>query len=195
MSDWTPEVVDAMHKMWLDGKSMSQISAALGNGITRNAVIGKVHRLRWTQSAQAAARAAAGTDTKSASPRAPRPAPAGRSVNVSRLAARPRSVAAALPTSRPAPIAQPQMPDTEHYGSFAILGIFEKNERGAAACKWPVGDPSSHDFRFCGTDRASGPYCAFHHNMAYQPGSAERRRRASNLALPRRFVANLAVAV
>ena len=42
---WTDERVEQLRKLWLDGKSASQIAAELANGITRNAVIGKVHRL------------------------------------------------------------------------------------------------------------------------------------------------------
>ena len=42
---WTDERVEQLKKMWLDGLSASQIAGELANGITRNAVIGKVHRL------------------------------------------------------------------------------------------------------------------------------------------------------
>ncbi len=42
---WTDERVELLRQLWLDGKSASQISAAIGGGLTRNAVIGKVHRL------------------------------------------------------------------------------------------------------------------------------------------------------
>ena len=42
---WTDEKVELLRQLWLDGRSASQISAALGQGLTRNAVIGKVHRL------------------------------------------------------------------------------------------------------------------------------------------------------
>src|SRR4026209_1674872 len=41
---WTDERVELLKKLWADGLSASQIAAELG-GITRNAVIGKVHRL------------------------------------------------------------------------------------------------------------------------------------------------------
>ena len=42
---WTDERVELLRQLWLDGRSASQISAQLGHGVTRNAVIGKVHRL------------------------------------------------------------------------------------------------------------------------------------------------------
>ena len=42
---WTDERIEALKHHWMEGKSASQISAVLGAGLTRNAVIGKVHRL------------------------------------------------------------------------------------------------------------------------------------------------------
>ncbi|HEY8580387.1 MAG TPA: GcrA family cell cycle regulator, partial [Beijerinckiaceae bacterium] len=42
---WTDERVELLRKLWMDGLSASQIASELSNGITRNAVIGKVHRL------------------------------------------------------------------------------------------------------------------------------------------------------
>ena len=42
---WTEDRVGALKKLWLEGQSASQIAKALGGGVTRNAVIGKVHRL------------------------------------------------------------------------------------------------------------------------------------------------------
>ena len=42
---WTDEIVEPIKQHWIDGKSASQIASLLGNGVTRNAVIGKVHRL------------------------------------------------------------------------------------------------------------------------------------------------------
>jgi len=53
------------------------------------------------------------------------------------------------------------------------LSLLELNE---ATCHWPVGDPSSPDFFFCGGKALSGlPYCAQHSRVAYQP-AADRRR-------------------
>ena len=42
---WTDEIVEQLKQHWTDGKSASQIASLLGNGLTRNAIIGKVHRL------------------------------------------------------------------------------------------------------------------------------------------------------
>jgi GcrA cell cycle regulator len=58
---WTDERVELLRKLWSDGLSASQIAAELG-GITRNAVIGKVHRLGLSGRAKSASAAAAGFD-------------------------------------------------------------------------------------------------------------------------------------
>jgi GcrA cell cycle regulator len=42
---WTDERVDTLRELWGSGKSASEIAAILGDNITRNAVIGKAHRL------------------------------------------------------------------------------------------------------------------------------------------------------
>ena len=42
---WTDERIDLLQKLWLQGMSASRIARELANGLTRNAVIGKVYRL------------------------------------------------------------------------------------------------------------------------------------------------------
>ena len=46
-----------------------------------------------------------------------------------------------------------------------------------AMCRWPLGDPASSEFRYCGSHAASGPYCAYHGSLAYQPAQERRRER------------------
>jgi GcrA cell cycle regulator len=46
-----------------------------------------------------------------------------------------------------------------------------------AMCRWPLGDPTSAEFRYCGSPAASGPYCAHHGKLAYQPVQDRRRER------------------
>ena len=55
---WTDERVELLRKLWLEGLSASQIASELSNGITRNAVIGKVHRLGLSGRAKAPSQAA-----------------------------------------------------------------------------------------------------------------------------------------
>jgi GcrA cell cycle regulator len=44
-------------------------------------------------------------------------------------------------------------------------------------CRWPLGDPATAEFRYCGSPTASGPYCAYHGRLAYQPVQDRRRDR------------------
>jgi len=153
---WTDERVELLKKLWMDGLSASQIAKQLG-GVTRNAVIGKVHRLGLS------GRAAPSQPTRPTfkTPRAPRPAPS----------AAPRRIEAhAAPA--PQPVFYPEEP-----GSATVLTL------GAHMCKWPIGDPATDNFSFCGrrTD-ADGPYCTQHSRIAYQPQQVRKRSSASELA-------------
>ncbi len=142
---WTDERVELLKKLWLDGLSASQIAKQLG-GVTRNAVIGKVHRLGLSGRA---------TPSQPQRPvfKAPRPARP--------VAAAPRRVASeapALPVVTAAPAFYAEEP-----GSATVLTL------GAHMCKWPIGDPSTDGFTFCGRRSSDGPYCGEHARVAYQP--------------------------
>ena len=157
---WTDERVELLKKLWLDGLSASQIAKQLG-GVTRNAVIGKVHRLGLS------GRAAPSQPTRPVfkAPRAPRPAPtpAPRRVDVHH-----HHVAA----PQPQPVFYAEEP-----GSATVLTL------GAHMCKWPIGDPASDSFSFCGRrSETDGPYCVQHAQVAYQPQQARKRSGATELA-------------
>jgi GcrA cell cycle regulator len=144
---WTDERVEVLKKLWLEGLSASQIAKQLG-GVTRNAVIGKVHRLGLS------GRAAPSQPTRPAfrTPRPPRPAAP---------AVTHRRAEAPRPDPRPAPRPVPYI---EEPGTATVLTL------GAHMCKWPIGDPSGGDFSFCGRrTQAEGPYCVEHARVAYQP--------------------------
>jgi GcrA cell cycle regulator len=164
---WTDERVETLKKLWLDGLSASQIAKQLG-GVTRNAVIGKVHRLGLS------GRATPSQPQRPVfkAPRAPRPAVA--------VAPPPRRVEAAAPAvvAAAAIDATPPVVLNEQPGSATVLTL------GAHMCKWPIGDPSTDGFTFCGrrSDR-EGPYCAEHARVAYQPQQKKSARGgASDLA-------------
>jgi GcrA cell cycle regulator len=144
---WTDERVTVLKKLWLEGLSASQIAKQLG-GVTRNAVIGKVHRLGLS------GRAAPSQPTRTVY-RAQRPRPAAQTP-VAQPA--PRRVAEpVIRAPQPAPI--PDLP-----GTATVLTL------GAHMCKWPIGDPSGGDFSFCGRrTQQEGPYCIEHARVAYQP--------------------------
>ena len=61
-------------------------------------------------------------------------------------------------------------------GSATVLTL------GAHMCKWPIGDPSSDDFTFCGRRASEGPYCVEHARVAYQPAQTKKRSSANELA-------------
>jgi len=154
---WTDERVELLKKLWLDGLSASQIAKQLG-GVTRNAVIGKVHRLGLS------GRAAPSQPTRTTF-KAPRPA---RPVAPSA----PRRVEAAHQPVQPRPIVYDESP-----GSATVLTL------GAHMCKWPIGDPSADSFTFCGkVSENDGPYCVAHARVAYQPQQSRKRAGASDLA-------------
>ncbi len=153
---WTDERVEMLKKLWLDGLSASQIAKQLG-GVTRNAVIGKVHRLGL--SGRAAPSQPARPVFKA--PRPPRPAQAPA----------PRRVEAPQQVAAPAPVFYVEEP-----GSATVLTL------GAHMCKWPIGDPATDNFTFCGRRSGDGPYCNEHARMAYQPQQARKRSGPSELA-------------
>lgn len=198
---WTDERVELLKKMWTEGKSASQIAKELGS-VTRNAVIGKVHRLGL------ASRAGDGAEAPEvAAPPAP-PAPeaaAPPEVEVRPAAPEPEVAAAPapareaastggtvlpMPGRRPsAPPGQPLPPQPsaneispealanvrEVEKSARRLSLMELTER---TCKWPIGDPATDDFYFCGLPVVAGkPYCEAHVAVAFQPMQARRDRR------------------
>lgn len=159
---WTDERVETLKKLWQDGLSASQIAKQLG-GVTRNAVIGKVHRLGLSGRA---------TPSKPARPafKAPRPQrPAAAAPSAPRRISEPASSA---PSQAPAPVRYVE----ESPGSATVLTL------GAHMCKWPIGDPSTEGFTFCGRRASEGPYCTEHAQIAYQPAQTKKKGSANELA-------------
>lgn len=141
---WTEQRIADLKKLYVDGFSASKIAAELGNGLTRNAVIGKIHRL--------------GLDGRPRPPRKPRIVrPRTRHVATSLLAA------AALGRSPGyvEPVIDIVIPVEQRR---SLVELTDKT------CRWPIGDPGKEDFYFCGGHPHSDkPYCAYHCRIAYQP--------------------------
>jgi GcrA cell cycle regulator len=161
--NWTDERVEMLRKLWTDGLSASQIAAEMG-GVTRNAVIGKVHRLGLSGRAKPAQPAQRQRRVRPQTPSRPTmPAVRGNTALATQAAPDLRPQAEPLPETLPdnvVPIAQ-------------RCSILQLNE---STCRWPVGDPSSADFYFCGAKSQTGvPYCAHHARIAYQPVLDRRR--------------------
>lgn len=161
---WTDERVDLLRKLWLDGLSASQIAAELSHGITRNAVIGKVHRLGLSGRVKAPAAATPRQRTRAATPRPASPRPAAPQTR-GNLAVDFRPMEA----PEPLPVEDVVIPMSD------MVGIMDLRE---TMCRWPVGDPTTPEFRFCGSKSPpGGPYCNHHARIAYQPAQERRRER------------------
>lgn len=188
---WTDERVETLKKMWGEGQSASQIAKELG-GVTRNAVIGKVHRLGLSN------RAGTGASKADAKPK-PAKAEAKPKATPKAAAAPKPSVPIAEPTTPPPPISRarraiipagqplPPQPSANEISPEALAKVSEVEKKSKKislmelterTCKWPVGDPATDDFWFCGLPvKAGKPYCEAHVGVAFQPMSARRDRR------------------
>ena len=152
---WTDDRVGALKKLWLEGQSASQIAKALGGGVTRNAVIGKVHRLGL--SGRAAPSQPARTTATTFRATRPRPTPPAAPAPRRAEAVQPRPTA---PAPAPTPSVSREILDLP--GTATVMTL------GAHMCKGPIGDPSSREFSFCGRRSSEGVYCVEHAKVAYQ---------------------------
>jgi GcrA cell cycle regulator len=184
---WTDERVELLKKLWMDGLSASQIANELGDGVTRNAVIGKVHRLKLSTRVKPAPTAprpqAAPRPTPVQAQPARRPTPAQAPAMAPLAAVASRTTIVRTPTigatalkvelelePEVQPMAQTHelvIPESER---ISLLGLNEHT------CKWPIGDPLSSNFHFCGrTSEDNRPYCDFHSRKAYHQIEKKRR--------------------
>ncbi|MEM6390608.1 MAG: GcrA family cell cycle regulator [Pseudomonadota bacterium] len=189
---WTDERVELLKKMWGEGQSASQIAKELG-GVTRNAVIGKVHRLGLSNRSGGGSsngKSAAPEVAEPAAPKAAAKAAAPKPTPKAEPKAEPERSAVVTPLRKPiVPAGQPlpPQPSANEISPEALakqnevekhakrLTLMELTER---TCKWPIGDPATDDFFFCGLPVQAGkPYCDAHVGVAFQPMSARRDRR------------------
>lgn len=146
--DWTEDAIATLRQLWSEGLSTAEIGRRMG--ISKNAVVGKAHRLNLAARPSPIRRVPGAAPSsrparRAARPAMPRPSPmmAGTA-----MAARP-------PAERPAPVVQMRPPP-------------QPLRLGNSACCWPLGDPGTPGFRFCGAQALLGkPYCAEHAALAY----------------------------
>ena len=145
---WTTERIAELENLWAEGLSTAEIGRRLG--VSKNAVVGKAHRMRLPG----------------------RQSPIERKGGANRAPAKPRAKAKAQPkpaaapkaaTPKPAPIAAaPQRssaPPPRKRDAKPVKG---------PSCQWPYGDPRMDDFHFCGAPAEPGkPYCSEHCAVAY----------------------------
>lgn len=203
---WTEERIDTLKKMWDSGMTATQIAEELG-GVSRNAVIGKAHRLGLqsrpspVKPNEPKAEKAEAAAPRPAAPAAPEPKPAAPRVAETRAAA--PAAPSATPESKPEPAApvlrsvgpggflrqnpgeqsapiQPAPPRrlVPAKPSEAIAGKTSLLDLNDRICKWPLGHPGEPDFHFCGDKVNPGfPYCVEHCGHAYQAQLPRRDRR------------------
>ena len=154
---WNDERVELLKKLWADGLSASQIAAQLG-GVTRNAVIGKVHRLGLSGRAKT---------PSSSVPRVRKPRTTGM---------RPRMRYHGNNALAPQ---YDYEQDLDPLANVVPIGprisILELSEN---TCRWPIGEPGKEGFGYCGSQtKGELPYCPYHARAAYQPAADRRRQR------------------
>lgn len=145
-SDWTDDRVETLTQLWTDGASASQIARSLG-GVTRNAVIGKIHRLGLS-----GRRPPSAPGARRAKPKAE------RRLGWPALAAPPARSAAAVGAPPSEPVPRPP-----EIGTATVLSV------RYGQCRWPIGDPLAEGFCLCGRGAERGAYCAGHAALAYRP--------------------------
>jgi GcrA cell cycle regulator len=202
---WTEERIERLKKMWHDGATASQIADDLG-GVSRNAVIGKAHRLGLEQRPSPVKPGEEKEAKKSAATPAAVPVKAGATPKAE--APKLAEVAPAVPA---APHQQPRRPGAEmQYRSIGPGGFIRQGpgdqqppippapprrlvpakpspevadktsllDLNDRICKWPIGHPGEPDFHFCGQAANPGfPYCVEHCGVAYQAQLPRRDRR------------------
>lgn len=165
---WTDERVELLRRLWDDGLSASQIAFQIG-GVSRNAVIGKVHRLGLAGRVKPIGPAAVPGRRKDG-------ATGGLEIEAETIVEEPTlPEPPAIVAHRPAPDFPPARPAPEPV-ALAVSERVTIMDLRDSMCRWPMGDPTSPDFRFCGGRAITGlPYCTQHAQVAYQP-AAERKR-------------------
>ena len=196
---WSEERVAVLKKMWLDGNSASEIAKELGN-ITRNAVIGKVHRLGLSNRDTNAAKSGASTNKTVKTVKRGRPP---KTINEPKKRGRPQKVKEHMdlpetPADKGKPIIASGPSKRSNDNKLEVvsdlseetlknlhkvemkskkISLMDLTER---TCKWPIGDPATDAFWFCGHEAEPGkPYCKTHISIAFQPMTQRRSRKES----------------
>ncbi len=179
---WTDERIKQLKQLWSEGQSASKIAEKLG-GVTRNAVIGKIHRLGLSNRSE-------NSEKKIIMKKRGRPAKVKNTDNFQKQVDNNKNKDFSqinsdkfddlhvdgleghknmLPEATLANIAELEE-------NAKKLNLMELTER---TCKWPIGDPATENFWFCGHPSEQGkPYCSTHVSIAFQPISLKRERKA-----------------
>ncbi|WP_419730413.1 GcrA family cell cycle regulator [Lichenicola sp.] len=190
--DWTDESISRLRDLWQEGHSTAEIGRRMQ--ITKNAVVGKAHRLtlpprpspiRKTLDAMAPAPRSALPVLRATA--APGPArtpdsPAATSDTTSNVrvlrpvapaSARSPDIVEMLRAPVPQTLRHDQSVGHEQSGHEAeapapVRTVAPNRTRRGMTCCWPLGDPGTKSFSFCGGEPIAGkPYCGEHAALAY----------------------------
>ena len=154
---WTPEREEKLKDLWKKGHTASQIATLIG-GTTRNAVIGKAHRLNLEARAISKKTSSARTSTESN---------AKPEIKTQRLGRKAKFKALLLDKSF-----EPENP-------------IKLEELTDETCRWPIGHPYEEKFYFCGRKPMEKfPYCQLHVLYAFQPKNAKEEDQITEDDLP-----------
>ena len=160
--EWTEETIERLRALWAEGLSTAEIGRRMG--ISKNAVVGKAHRLNLP---------ARPSPIRRDGPGSPARAPAPRRITGSTL---PPLAAAAEPVVEvvAAPVMAPVAPRPVVREPVVVAkapplrAISQPRVGRSSACCWPIGEPGTKSFRFCDAAAAAGkPYCVEHAQIAY----------------------------
>jgi GcrA cell cycle regulator len=162
--DWTDEAIETAKRLSANGWSAGEIARKMSAehpGISRNAVIGKLHRM-----------GCAGGGRQPNKDKDPGP----HSIRTAQRVA-PVILGRMLAPTKPSPrVGQGVRERSEKRGAFVdrsraapSMRLLTIVELGQHDCRWPIGDPSSEEFRYCGALSDERPYCPYHCRIAYGP--------------------------
>jgi GcrA cell cycle regulator len=164
--DWTLEAIDRLRDMWAQGLSTAEIGRRMG--VSRHAITGKAHRLKLPMRPSPIRR----------DPAAPRPLTMGRRTTLPKIET--AAVAGEAPiggrdTLTALGVINGQAALAE--GPVTRPAAAPPPFRRVTECCWPIGEPGTEEFQFCGKDSMSGkPYCAEHAGIAYVKPRGDARK-------------------
>ena len=179
---WTEERIKELRQLWSEGQSASKIAEKLG-GVTRNAVIGKIHRLGLSNRSES-------SEKKIITKKRGRPAKVKNTDNFQeQLDNSKNKDFSKINSGKFDELHVDNLEDNKTIlldTTLANIAELEKNakklnlmELTERTCKWPIGDPATENFWFCGHPSEQGkPYCSTHVSIAFQPISLKRERKA-----------------
>lgn len=154
---WTEDRIERLKALWSEGKSASEIAVILGGGLTRNGVIGKIHRLKLDKRAKPSVKAMKAKGERGSAGKYRGVVNAARKARASTLTLRPPMGEIKPPKPLPIPDDLPELSARKRL-----------IDTGAHECKFCTGDPLTADHHFCGEPVKPGTqWCERHYNVVF----------------------------